>query len=143
MATRMAKKMLDAKRKEIAKAPKRKAVDEVIVEDDGNALSNKLDLPHLNRDYIYDAPVISRKVKKAKLDFQVSREIEQSAIISTYDPKADGWCGFRVFGHLLHGHEDQFPLVKARMLDGFQKYQHIYADGFRFDVAELEKIIRN
>ncbi|KAG0180909.1 hypothetical protein DFQ28_002688, partial [Apophysomyces sp. BC1034] len=83
MATRMAKKVLGAKCKEVAKAPKRKAADEVIVEDDGNALSNKLDLPHLNRDYVYDVPVISRKVKIAKLSFEVSHEIEQFAIIST------------------------------------------------------------
>ncbi|KAG0179158.1 hypothetical protein DFQ29_002445, partial [Apophysomyces sp. BC1021] len=39
MATRMAKKVLGAKCKEVAKAPKRKAADEVIVED-GNVYNN-------------------------------------------------------------------------------------------------------
>ncbi|OAD67412.1 hypothetical protein PHYBLDRAFT_174450 [Phycomyces blakesleeanus NRRL 1555(-)] len=67
--------------------------------------------------------------------------LEEATILLTFNPKSDGWCGFRVFSHLKEGGEDQFPLVKKKMLATMATYNKLYEHNFGIDVAEVTEVI--
>ncbi|OAD79040.1 hypothetical protein PHYBLDRAFT_164124 [Phycomyces blakesleeanus NRRL 1555(-)] len=67
---------------------------------------------HLQDDYWYNLPS-PKKQNKNVHDFALPAQIDQADISLTFNPKSNGWCGFRVFAHLKEGGEDQFPLVIA------------------------------
>ncbi|OAD80091.1 hypothetical protein PHYBLDRAFT_163137 [Phycomyces blakesleeanus NRRL 1555(-)] len=66
--------------------------------------------------------------------------LEEATILLTFNPKSNGWCGFRVFSHLKEGGEDQFPLVK-KMLATMATHGKLYEHNFGMDVAEVTEVI--
>ncbi|OAD75321.1 hypothetical protein PHYBLDRAFT_166575 [Phycomyces blakesleeanus NRRL 1555(-)] len=68
-------------------------------------------------------------------------QIDQAAISLTFNPKSDGWCGFRVFAHLKEGGEDQFPLVTKKMLVTMATHSELYEQNLGMDIAEVTKVI--
>ncbi|OAD68555.1 hypothetical protein PHYBLDRAFT_172978 [Phycomyces blakesleeanus NRRL 1555(-)] len=95
---------------------------------------------HLQDDYWYDLPS-PKKQNKNVYDFALPAQIEQAAILLTFNPKYNGWCGFRVFAHLKEGGEDQFPLVKKKMLATMATHGKLYEHNFGMDVAKVTEII--
>ncbi|OAD75542.1 hypothetical protein PHYBLDRAFT_166779 [Phycomyces blakesleeanus NRRL 1555(-)] len=95
---------------------------------------------HLQDDYWYDLPS-PKKQNKNVHDFALPAQIDQAAISLTFNPKSDGWCGLRVFAHLKEGGEDQFPLVKKKMLATMATHGKLYEHNFGMDVAEVTEVI--
>ncbi|KAG0163418.1 hypothetical protein DFQ29_003107, partial [Apophysomyces sp. BC1021] len=95
MVKKIAKKMVLAKEnasleKSITNVQKRKRAEEKIIDEDMSLQQDQYKPSHLDQDYVYDSSVLSRKSKKLKIDFDVTPEIDQSAIITTFNPKSDG-----------------------------------------------------
>ncbi|OAD66990.1 hypothetical protein PHYBLDRAFT_174697 [Phycomyces blakesleeanus NRRL 1555(-)] len=84
---------------------------------------------------------VQKKQKKNVHDFALPDLIDQTAISLTFNPKSDGWCGFRVFARLKEGGEDQFPLVKKKMLATITTHSELYEQNFGMDIAEVTKVI--
>ncbi|OAD75685.1 hypothetical protein PHYBLDRAFT_166911 [Phycomyces blakesleeanus NRRL 1555(-)] len=95
---------------------------------------------HLQDNYWYDLPS-PRKQNKNVHDFALPAQIDQAVISLTFNPKSDGWCGFRVFSHLKEGGEDQFPLVKKKMLATMATHGKLYKHNFGMDVAKVTEVI--
>ncbi|OAD65503.1 hypothetical protein PHYBLDRAFT_153402 [Phycomyces blakesleeanus NRRL 1555(-)] len=95
---------------------------------------------HLQDDYWYDLPS-PKKQNKNVHDFALPAQIDQAAISLTFNLKSDGWCGFRVFAHLKEGGEDQFPLVKKKMLATMATHGKLYEHNFGMDVAKVTEVI--
>ncbi|OAD71522.1 hypothetical protein PHYBLDRAFT_170191 [Phycomyces blakesleeanus NRRL 1555(-)] len=84
---------------------------------------------------------VQKKQKKNVHDFALPDQIDQAAISLTFNPKSNGWCGFCVFAYLKEGGEDQFPLVKKKMLAMMATHSELYEQNFGMDSAEVTKVI--
>ncbi|KAL4207561.1 hypothetical protein AB4K20DRAFT_1971057 [Rhizopus microsporus] len=70
--------------------------------------------------------------------------IKKNAVLYTFDPKGDGWCGYRVVAEMMEKNENMFPRVKGKMLHVFEKYKNVYRENFLFqDLDHLKKNIEN
>ncbi|OAD70584.1 hypothetical protein PHYBLDRAFT_148506 [Phycomyces blakesleeanus NRRL 1555(-)] len=95
---------------------------------------------HLQDDYWHNLPS-PKKQNKNVHDFALPAQIDQATISLTFNPKSDGWCGFRVFAHLKEGGEDQFPLVKKKILATMATHGKLYEHNFGMDVAKVTEVI--
>ncbi|OAD75961.1 hypothetical protein PHYBLDRAFT_165935 [Phycomyces blakesleeanus NRRL 1555(-)] len=95
---------------------------------------------HLQDDDWYDLPS-PKKQNKNVHDFALPAQIDQAAISLTFNPKSDDWCGVRVFAHLKEGGEDQFPLVKKKILATMATHGKLYEHNFGIDVAKVTEVI--
>ncbi|OAD66013.1 hypothetical protein PHYBLDRAFT_183959 [Phycomyces blakesleeanus NRRL 1555(-)] len=74
-------------------------------------------------------------------EFSLLAQINQAAILLTFNPKSDGRCGFRVCAHLKEGGENQLPLVKKKMLATLAIHRKLYEHNVGLDVAKVTKVI--
>ena len=73
--------------------------------------------------------------------FQVDSSIPRENFTHTVDVVPDGYCGFRVLAHLMLDDENEFPKVKAAMLNELRDNMDIYRHHFHYPVEELQEII--
>ena len=71
--------------------------------------------------------------------FQVDRSIPRENFTHTVDVVPDGYCGFRVLAHLMLDDENEFPKVKAAMLNELNDNMDVYWNHFHYPVEELRK----
>ncbi|OAD71632.1 hypothetical protein PHYBLDRAFT_170288 [Phycomyces blakesleeanus NRRL 1555(-)] len=84
---------------------------------------------------------VQKKMKKNVHDFALPDQIDQAAILLAFNPKSDDWCGFYVFAHLKESGENQFPLVKKKMLVTMTTHCELYKQNFGMDIAAVTKVI--
>ena len=61
--------------------------------------------------------------------------------VHTVDVVPDGYCGFRVVAYLMLDDENEFPKVKAAMLNELSDNMDIYRHHFHYPVEELQEIV--
>lgn len=54
-------------------------------------------------------------------------------VYSFFNPKSDGWCGWRALARHWMGDEDLFPFMKRQMIETFLRNKSVYLDSMDFD----------
>jgi hypothetical protein len=128
-----AKKILKKAKKDERKDKKRKIND--AEEEENKDLIEEIgseSRAFLKSDYVYDAKFLFEKKKKRRIDVEVSLLIKKDAVLYTFDPGGDGWCGYRAVAEMMEKNESMFPRVKEKMLHAFEKYKSIFRENFWF-----------
>ncbi|KAI8980824.1 hypothetical protein BDB01DRAFT_897899 [Pilobolus umbonatus] len=73
--------------------------------------------------------------------FTLHPDINLNDIKDTFNPKGDGFCGFRAASYLIYGKESCYIFVKANMMKSLEKNRDIYESKLGLDVEMAEAII--
>lgn len=65
--------------------------------------------------------------------FVLHKEVQQEHLLDIFNPKPDGWCGWRAVANSFEGNQNAFPIVKKKMLEVFKKNRQVYWDILRLD----------
>ncbi|CEG80184.1 hypothetical protein RMATCC62417_14554 [Rhizopus microsporus] len=129
----------------IKKSKKRK-IDDVEEEENKDLIeeTSSRSRAFLKSDCVYDAKFLFEKKKKRRIDVEVLLLIKKDAVLYTFSPEGDGWCGYRAIAEMMEKNENMFPRVKEKMLHAFEKYKNIYRENFWFqDLGRSKKNIGN
>ena len=108
-----------------------------------------------SKDYVYDLYILKKRrliVKEEhetyQLNFLLSSDINNSDVVSTYNPKSNGYCGFRAAAFLIYGDEEQITKVKEAMVKVMTKqiseegkYEDFYQSSLGMATYKVKKTI--
>ena len=72
-------------------------------------------------------------IESLSMLFALHKEVQQEHLVDVFDPKPDGWCGWRATANYFEGNQDLFPVVKKKMLETFEKNKQVYWDILHLD----------
>ncbi|KAI7893318.1 uncharacterized protein EV154DRAFT_417229, partial [Mucor mucedo] len=76
------------------------------------------------------------------LKADLHNDVQKEHLLDIFNPKGDGWCGWRAAANFFEGNQDNFPVVKEKMLKAFHANKESYWSLLDFDKErDLERLI--
>ncbi|RCI05404.1 hypothetical protein CU098_013573, partial [Rhizopus stolonifer] len=75
------------------------------------------------------------------LQFDLHKSIHLLEVKEMFDPKGDGFCGFRAAAHILYGNQAHYTLVKQNMIAALDLNRSTYENFLGMDINDIRSTI--
>ncbi|KAL0582246.1 hypothetical protein ABG067_007914, partial [Albugo candida] len=117
---------------------KRKKCNPVLIKPERRS---RLVLPFiLPRPPVENVPVVM-PLPPTNHDFEVHSSINPEHIIEKFNPRDDGFCGFRAAAHCIHKKQFWYPRIEEKMLGALRFQEEVYKNFFGMDVGRMREAI--
>jgi len=78
-----------------------------------------------------------RHIRESDLPCALNAAINIENVKLVFNPKSDGYCGYRAISFIHYGKEEEYLKVKEDMLKALEENKEVYEKKLAFDVASL------